>query len=81
VLEFDLVFPTCLTQQQKLLLKASLYLPVKPDEVQAKALRSFEAAFKDTVHGWSTGVIENGDAVLRVNGSGNVTACKLDEAR
>ena len=64
VLEFDLVFPTCLTQQQKMLLKASLYLPAKPDEVQAKALRSFEAAFKDTVHGWSTGVIEKegGDA-------------------
>eukprot|EP00879_Flechtneria_rotunda_P027026 GHRR01028885.1.p1 GENE.GHRR01028885.1~~GHRR01028885.1.p1 ORF type:complete len:187 (+),score=70.72 GHRR01028885.1:939-1499(+) len=57
-LEFALVFPTHLTQQQKMLIKAALFLPAKPDQAQSKALRAFEAAFRDTAHGWSTGVVK-----------------------
>ncbi|KIY93358.1 radial spoke protein 16 [Monoraphidium neglectum] len=57
VLEFDLLFPSNLTLQQKLLLKGALFLPPKLDAVQAKALRTFEAAFRDSQHGWSTGVL------------------------
>lgn len=57
LLELSLVFPPSLSQQQKMLLKAALYLPHKPDTVQSKALRVFEAAFRDAAHGWSTGVV------------------------
>lgn len=60
ILEFDLLFPTCLSQQQKMLLRAGLFLPAKPSKEQAKALREFEAAFRDTTHGWSTGVVKEG---------------------
>jgi DnaJ family protein B protein 13 len=60
VIEFELLFPTCLSQQQKMLLRAGLFLPAKPSQAQAKALREFEAAFRDTAHGWSTGVVKQG---------------------
>lgn len=55
------MFPVHLTQQQKMLIKAGLYLPQKPGKEQAKALRELESAFIDNSHGWSTGVLkENG---------------------
>lgn len=111
MLGFDLLFPSNLTQQQKLLLKGALFLPPKLDAVQvgrpqawgpgvklrgtvrsyraiadcgaclragvrrrsapptnlrqpmplllpqAKALRAFDSAFRDSQHGWSTGVL------------------------
>ncbi|KAI8474951.1 MAG: radial spoke protein 16 [Monoraphidium minutum] len=90
VLEFDLLFPSNLSQQQKMLLRGALLLPPKPDAAQArgrtgarrqgrgwrlcsasgtkaapfeaaKALRTFEAAFRDSQHGWSTGVLPGDD--------------------
>lgn len=57
-LEFELLFPQRLTQQQKMLLAAGLYLPAKPDTAASKALREFEAAYKDAKHGWSSGVLK-----------------------
>jgi hypothetical protein len=57
-LEFELLFPQRLTQQQKMLLAAGLYLPAKPDIAASKALREFEAAYKDAKHGWSSGVLK-----------------------
>jgi hypothetical protein len=58
-LEFELLFPTRLSQQQKMLLAAGLYLPAKPDTAASKALRDFEAAYRDTKHGWSSGVLKD----------------------
>lgn len=57
-LEFELLFPQRLTQQQKMLLAAGFYLPAKPDTAASKALREFEAAYKDVKHGWSSGVLK-----------------------
>jgi hypothetical protein len=60
---FDLLFPSHLSQQQKLLLKAGLLLPERLGEEQSKALRGFEAAFKHPQHGWCTGLSkESGSA-------------------
>lgn len=61
-LEFELLFPQRLTQQQKMLLAAGLYLPAKPDTAASKALRDFEAAYKDAKHGWSSGVLKDSAA-------------------
>lgn len=56
-LEFELLFPQHLTQQQKMLLSAGFYLPSKPDTAASKALRDFEAVYRDAKHGWSSGVL------------------------
>ncbi len=53
------------SQPQKLLLRAALFLPPKPDEAQARAVRALEAAFVDAAHGWSSGFVKkagNGSA-------------------
>lgn len=60
LLAAELLFPSHLSLQQKLLLRAALFLPPKPDEAQARALRAFESAFRDGRHGWSTGVLPQG---------------------
>jgi hypothetical protein len=62
-LEFELLFPKHLTQQQKMLLAAGFYLPAKPDTAASKALREFEAAYRDAKHGWSSGVLKDGAVV------------------
>ncbi|GBF89666.1 hypothetical protein Rsub_02836 [Raphidocelis subcapitata] len=60
LLATELLFPSHLSLQQKLLLRGALFLPPKLDEAQAKALRAFESAFRDSRHGWSTGVAPQG---------------------
>jgi hypothetical protein len=60
-LHFQLLFPSRLTQQQKMLLAAGLFLPPKPNTAAAKALRELEAAYKDSKHGWASGIVK-GDA-------------------
>lgn len=58
-IEFELLFPKRLTQQQKMLLAAGLYLPAKPSTAASKALRDFEAAYRDAKQGWSSGVLRD----------------------
>ncbi len=60
IVSFELLFPAHLTEGQKLLLRAACHLPGKLDEVQAKAMRAFEAAFRDESHGWSAGFAKGG---------------------
>jgi len=57
-LEFELLFPVHLSQQQKMLIAAGLYLPAKPNTAAGKALRDFEAAYRDAKNGWSSGVLK-----------------------
>lgn len=59
-LEFELQFPSRLSQQQKMLLRAGLFLPAKPDTAASKALRALEAAFQDAQHGWASGLVKGG---------------------
>jgi hypothetical protein len=59
-LQFELSFPARLSQAQKMLLAAALFLPAKPGSTAAKALRDLEAAFKDSKHGWSSGLVKGG---------------------
>lgn len=59
-LEFDLLFPQRLSQQQKVLISAGMFLPAKPDAAASKALRDFEGVFRDAKHGWSSGVLKGG---------------------
>lgn len=56
-MEFELLFPVHLSQQQKMLIAAGLYLPAKPNTAASKALRDFEAAYRDAKNGWSSGVL------------------------
>lgn len=55
IVEVELLFPTGLSEPQKTLLKAAFFLPSgQPvNEKQSKALRDFEAAFKDPKEGWA----------------------------
>ncbi|KAL3149371.1 Major surface glycoprotein G [Trebouxia sp. C0010 RCD-2024] len=59
---FDVVFPVALSEHQRTMLKAAFFLPPKLDAKQAKALRSFETAFKDESHGWITAFRKDGQA-------------------
>eukprot|EP00873_Tetraselmis_striata_P008228 jgi/Tetstr1/428492/TSEL_018503.t1 len=52
---FDLLFPSALSETQRMLLRAAFYLPPKLNEAQSKAVRGFELAFKDEIKGWRTG--------------------------
>lgn len=54
ILEVDLLFPTTLTETQKMLIKSAFFLPTHPTKEQAKALREYESAFRDPLKGWST---------------------------
>ena len=51
---FEVVYPAALNEHQRTMLKAAFFLPPKLDDRQAKALRSFETAFRDNTHGWIT---------------------------
>lgn len=54
ILEVDLLFPVSITETQKMLIKSAFFLPAVPTKEQNKALRAYEAAFKDPLTGWST---------------------------
>lgn len=50
MLEFDLLFPSNLTQQQKLLLKGALFLPTKLDEVQVRCHGGHKSIRRQLLH-------------------------------
>lgn len=52
---FNLLFPGTLSPTQRMLLRASFYLPAKMNNEQTKAVRAFELAFKDELKGWAVG--------------------------
>ena len=52
ILEVELLFPTHITETQKMLIKSAFFLSTTPSKEQHKALRQFEQAFKDPLHGW-----------------------------
>lgn len=54
ILEIELLFPTHLSQTQKMLLKSAFYLPPLQNEEQKAAIRSYEAAFTHELKGWAT---------------------------
>lgn len=62
---FDVVFPVALSEHQRTMMKAAFFLPPKLDTKQAKALRSFENAFRDESHGWITAFRKDGQAALQ----------------
>ena len=62
---FDVVFPAALSEHQRTMMKAAFFLPPKLDTKQAKALRSFENAFRDESHGWITAFRKDGQAALQ----------------
>nr|AAV87177.1 radial spoke protein 16 [Chlamydomonas reinhardtii] len=55
VIEIDLLFPTHLTETQKMLLRSAFFLPppTEQNEETKKALRDYEAAFKHDLKGWA----------------------------
>lgn len=57
---FDLLFPSALSETQRMLLRAAFYLPPKLNEQQSKAVRGFELAFKDELKGWAVGFEKGG---------------------
>lgn len=63
ILEVDLLFPTSITEAQKMLIRSAFFLPPVPTKEQAKALREFETAFKDPLKGWATGLPKDEAAV------------------
>lgn len=62
---FDVVFPAALSEHQRTMMKAAFFLPPKLDTKQAKALRSFENAFRDESHGWITAFRKDGQAAVQ----------------
>ena len=62
---FDVVFPATLSEHQRTMMKAAFFLPPKLDTKQAKALRSFENAFRDESHGWITAFRKDGQPALQ----------------
>lgn len=62
---FEVVFPVALSEHQRTMLKAAFFLPPKLDTKQAKALRSFETAFRDESHGWITAFRKDGPAAVQ----------------
>jgi len=55
IIEVELLFPTGLSEVQKMLIKAAFFLPSghASNEVQSRALREFEAVFKNPQFGWA----------------------------
>lgn len=55
IIEVELLFPTGLSEAQKLLIKAAFFLPSghTQNEHQSRALREFETVFKDPKYGWA----------------------------
>lgn len=59
LLDIELLFPSALSEMQKMLLKASFFLPPKLSDKQAKAVKAFEKEFKDDLHGWASGFVKD----------------------
>ena len=51
-IEIDVLFPTKLSDSQKMLLKAAFYLPDRLEDCDA--VRTFRTAFQDHVTGWES---------------------------
>lgn len=51
-IEIDVLFPTKLSDSQKMLLKAAFYLPERLEVCDT--IRSFRTAFQDHVTGWES---------------------------
>ncbi|KAK9814290.1 hypothetical protein WJX72_003517 [[Myrmecia] bisecta] len=54
IVKFDVLFPSALSEAQRMLLKAAFFLPQHLSNEQAKAVKAFERAFRDKHGGWST---------------------------
>lgn len=57
VIETQLLFPDELSQPQKMLLKAALYLP--KEKQNCDAVKDFQRAFEDPLEGWQTAVLKD----------------------
>lgn len=55
IVVFNLLFPGAISETQRMLLRAAFYLPPKLNTDQAKAVRTFELAFKNELKGWAVG--------------------------
>ena len=55
IVEAELLFPSSLSEIQKMLLKAAFFLPAKLTATQIQAIKTFETAFKHPSNGWETG--------------------------
>ncbi len=53
ILEVELLFPTHVSETQKMLIRSAFFLPPTPSAAHVKALRAYESAFKDPLHGWA----------------------------
>ncbi|KAJ9528325.1 hypothetical protein QJQ45_014309 [Haematococcus lacustris] len=53
ILDVELLFPTSINETQKMLIRSAFFLPAQPTAEQNKALRAFEAAFRDPLKGWA----------------------------
>ena len=56
VLEIDVLFPSELSEAQKTLLRAALFLPKSKE--RCDAVKAFTRAYEDPQHGWRTGVLK-----------------------
>ena len=56
ILELDLLFPPSVSETQKMLIRSAFFLPLTLNDKQAKAVRAYEAAFRDTLQGWASGI-------------------------
>ena len=55
VITYEIMFPSALSEHQRVILRAGFFLPHKLDPQQAKAVKAFETAFRHETHGWSQG--------------------------
>mmetsp|Transcript_5049 Transcript_5049/g.10956 ORF Transcript_5049/g.10956 Transcript_5049/m.10956 type:complete len:346 (-) Transcript_5049:616-1653(-) len=54
IVDVELLFPTGVTETQKMLLKSAFFLPPQLTDKQHKALVAYEKAFKHPLEGWAT---------------------------
>jgi len=54
VVHIDVHWPEQLSNSQRMLLRAALFLPAAPSQEQAAAVAAFDAAFRDGRHGWAS---------------------------
>eukprot|EP00238_Polyblepharides_amylifera_P006964 CAMPEP_0196573820 /NCGR_PEP_ID=MMETSP1081-20130531/3655_1 /TAXON_ID=36882 /ORGANISM="Pyramimonas amylifera, Strain CCMP720" /LENGTH=339 /DNA_ID=CAMNT_0041891657 /DNA_START=311 /DNA_END=1330 /DNA_ORIENTATION=- len=55
IVVFDLLFPSTLSEDQKMILNAAIYLPHTLSKEQYSAVKAFRKSFTDTLKGWATG--------------------------
>jgi DnaJ-class molecular chaperone len=54
VVHIEVCWPEQLSDSQRMLLRAALFLPAVPSREQAAAVAAFDAAFRDGCHGWAS---------------------------